>query len=92
MRISFWLNKFYTVGIVKLLFITALNHPGFSVQEEIYKIITYVLSIAVLSLVLTVIYEDDDCEQVKVGRTFKKELNGLIECNRLRKDVYVITC
>lgn len=65
-----------------MLFKTALNHPGFTVQEEIYKIkiVTYVLSTAVLSLVLTVIYEDDDCEEVKVG---KKELNGLNECNRL---------
>lgn len=62
---------------MKLLFITALNHPGLTVQEEIYKIVLYVLSIAVLSLVLTVIYEDDDCEEVKVGRTSKKELNCL---------------
>lgn len=65
-----------------MLFTTALNHPGFTIQEEIYKIDTYVLSTAVLSLVLTVIYEDYDCEEVKVG---KKELNGLNECNRLRK-------
>lgn len=61
---------------------TELNHPGFTVQEEIYKTtVTYVLSTAVLSLVLTVIYGDDDCEEVKVG---KKEMNGLNECNRLR--------
>lgn len=39
-----------------MLFTTALNHPGFTVQEEVYKIVTYVLSTAVLSLVLTVIY------------------------------------
>lgn len=42
------------------------------------------LSTAVLSLVLTVIYEDDDCEEEIVS---KKELNCLIECNRLRKDL-----
>lgn len=84
MRISLWLNKFFTVGLVKC-FTTALNHPGFTIQEEIYKIGTYALSTVVLSLVLTVIYKDDDCEEVKVGRTSEKELNGLNECNRLRK-------
>lgn len=69
---------------VVILFKTALNHPGFTVQKEIYKIVTYeyVLSTAVLSLVLTVIYEDDDCEEVKVSN---KELNVSNECNRLRK-------
>lgn len=67
-----------------MLFTTALNHPGFTVQEEIYKIATYVLSTAVLLLVLTVIHGDDNCEEEKVG---KKELNGLNECNRLLKDL-----